>query len=1003
MLRKLRMLPFFGIPCLIMFLGQDLSWSQPTGEMLEFIKKDKTTDEEDGAFLLAVTQWAENDLSAAQKWAYGLKGDNAKDEKVYSYATMGVMDAVAKKGVKPSFEWVKTLSTSEERFDAVTSISCGFKNTPSLEIAEAGIILESGSPEQLNVASSFVSASAKEVPELIKFAQKVDNEEYKNAIIDSCFFAINKTDPEEAIRLWAALPNDQKKDQLFGRYFAKSVENRPTIEALEWLKVHTFEGFNKERTRDNVIQKWTDSDPDAAGDYVLKEFGNNPNWLQILNYTETLSKQWPDKVFPWLKKLPNSEEVAFYATRYADKLRKQNPQLFDKIKKETKDSVIIKALDHASFAEASLKGPQEACKMYMTLDQKAKKDLEVEFLFSCLKWHEATPVEFMRWARTLRKEQFDSINFFLLVTSKKFDSDERKTYIADEMALGPKRESAIIAIAQKKVGDDPKGAALWAQQLPLDNARVEAINAVAWSWSLKNPSDACDWLIFISNTLPDNSQCLFIPFVNLSNTDPLLALQKAKKLKTSKARDTIITLIAFGLAEKDPGQLQLQIKSTKDPEDRNILLSTLLGTSLENPESCKKVADWLLEFEPCPFENKTTNYFNYLLKTWGKADRKSCLEWVRGAPTKSSDQAALKAVIIANLLAGDDPFLSGKIPALNYGAGSSFNESQNKKSASGTKNALPQKRLKVARRDNNQWSPRILRKTVRGDRALLITMICFGAIAVFGMIKAWTLLRSKLIPWPIRISLSYVHLVFYCSFIFGINQFTEKYSILSEATAVEVAATCFAMCLMAGYYFVFTNQCAAGSRAFLVFGILFTCIGIAGTGGAILHNSNPAQPIGVLLSGLFPLLGSLPTSSREFRKNSRVSKQSIPRHLIYSALPLLAICVYGVGGDIIKNIGSNSKLSLYMLFMFLPAITIWLGPIYWGLRWRDGFALRFYQILLLAVCLFSFFLIFGFFTSGLNIKVLIEYLFLSLSFCISLALTFHSSVRKWAQGLRPAL
>jgi len=997
------MWPFFGVFCMIMFLGQDLSWSQPTGEMLEFIKKDKTTDEEDGAFLLAVTQWAEKDLSAAQKWAYGLKGDNAKDEKVYSYATMGVMDAVAKKGVKPSFEWVKTLSTSEERFDAVSSISCGFKNTPSLEIAEAGIILESGSPEQLGVASSFVSASANEVPGLIKFAQKIDGKEYGNAIIDSCFYVLNKQDPEEAIKLWEALPNDQKKDQLFGRYFAQSVENRPTIEALEWLKVHTFDGFNKERTRDNIIQKWTDSDPDAAGEYVLKEFGKNPKASQILNYTETLSKQWPEKVLPWLRKLPNSEKETFYADRYAEKLREQNPKLFDKTKKETEDPIIIKALNHASFSGASTKGPQEACKMYMALDQKAKKDLEVEFLFSCLKWHEATPVEFMRWARTLRKEQFDSINLFLQVTSKKIDSDERKAYIADEMALGPKRDSAIFAIAQKKVGDDPKGAALWAQQLPLDNARVEAIDAVAWSWSLKNPSDACDWLIFISNTLPDNSQCLFIPFVNLSNTDPLLALQKAMKLKTGEARNTIITLIAFGLAEKDPGQLQVQIKSTKDPEDRNFLLSILLRTSLENPESCRKVADWLLEIEPCPFQRKETNYFFYLLKTWGNADRKSCLEWVRSAPTTDSDQAVFKAVVIANLLAGDDPFLSGKIPAPNNGTGSSFNEFQNKNSASGSKNAFPQKKLKVARKDSNQWSPRILHKPVRGDRALLIIRIFFGAIAVLGIIKAWTLLRSKLIPWPIRISLSYVHLVFYCSFIFAIIQITEKYSILSEATAVEVAATCFAMCLMAGYYFVCTNQCAAGSRAFLVFGILFTCIGIAGTGGAILHNSNPAQPIGVLLSGLFPLLGSLPKSSREFRKNSRVSKQSIPRHLIYSALPLLAICVYGVGGDIIKNIGSNSKLSLYMLFMFLPAITIWLGPIYWGLRWRDGFALRFYQILLLAVCLFSFFLIFGFFTSGLNIKVLIEYLFLSLSFCVSLALTFHSSVRKWAQGLRPAL
>jgi len=241
------MLPFFGIPCLIMFLGQDLSWSQPTGEMLEFIKKDKTTDEEDGAFLLAVTQWAEKDLSAAQKWAYGLKGNNAKDEKLYSYATMGVMDAVAKKGVKPSFEWAKTLSTSEERFDAVSSISCSFKDTPSLEIAEAGLILESGSGEQVCVGNLFVSASAKEVPELIKFAQKIDNEEYKNAIIDSCFFSINEKDPEEAKKYGKHFRMIEKKINYFAVTSPNLSKTNHRLRLLNGLRcIHLMDLIKKE-------------------------------------------------------------------------------------------------------------------------------------------------------------------------------------------------------------------------------------------------------------------------------------------------------------------------------------------------------------------------------------------------------------------------------------------------------------------------------------------------------------------------------------------------------------------------------------------------------------------------------------------------------------------------------------------------------------------------------------------------------------------------------------
>jgi len=994
------MWPFFGVFCMIMFLGQDLSWSQPTGEMLEFIKKDKTTDEEDGAFLLAVTQWAEKDLSAAQKWAYGLKGDNAKDEKLYSYATMGVMDAVAKKGVKPSFEWVKTLSTSEERFDAVSSISCGFKNTPSSEIAEAGIILESGSPEQLNVASSF-SASAKEVPELIKFAQKVDNEEYKNAIIDSCFFAINDTDPEEAIKLWAALPNDQKKDQLFGRYFARSVENRPTIEALEWLKVHTFDGFNKERTRDNIIQKWTDSDPDAAGEYVLKEFGKNPKASQILNYTETLSKQWPEKVLPWLRKLPNSEKETFYADRYAEKLRDQNPKLFDKTKKETEDPIIIKALNHASFSGASTIGPQEACKMYMALDQKAKKDLEVEFLFSCLKWHEATPVEFMRWARTLRKEQFDSINLFLQVTSKKIDSDERKAYIADEMALGPKRDSAIFAIAQKKVGDDPKGAALWAQQLPLDNARVEAIDAVAWSWSLKNPSDACDWLIFISNTLPDNSQCLFIPFVNLSNTDPLLALQKAMKLKTGEARNTIITLIAFGLAEKDPGQLQVQIKRTKDPEDRNLLLSVLLGTSLENPESCRKVADWLLEIEPCPFQRKETNYFFYLLKTWGNADRKSCLEWVRSAPTTDSDQAVFKAVVIANLLAGDDPYFSGKIqPSIN-GTGRSLNEIQNKKSSSGTKNVSPQEKIKVARKDNNSWFARILYKEVRGDRASNIMLSVLVALTLFNGFKIWKLSRASLIPKSVRVGVGILSFIFLMSLLPSIYPLFSKENILTKLQVIYLGAYCFSAILITACFQVIANQAARGSRVLLVNGVLLTLLGVVGVPVALFKSGNLPYALSCLLWGVPILICALRKTSREYRVQARSKKTQIPKMLFFSILCHIGFSAFYMIKDVLHLLETNRSLALQLAWMCALGIVLYIGPILWALRWGDKVAFNLYRLFLTCVAVYVISLLFASFPNPSLIRTIINVV-LAILYLIPAVLVFLPSVRNWAKNLKPA-
>lgn len=984
-----------------MFLGQDLTWSQPTVEMLEFIKKDKTTDEEDTAFSLAVTQWAEKDLSAAQEWAYGLKGDNARDKKLYSYATMAVVDAVAKRGLKPSFEWVKTLSTSEERSDAVFSVSGGFMDTPSLEIAEAGLILESGSSEQLAVASLFVSASPKEVPELIKFAQKINEKEYGNAIIDSCFYVLNRQNPEEAMKLWESLPDDPKKEQLFDFYLAQSVENKPPIEALEWLKVHKLGGFNKERTRDNIIQKWTDSDPDAAGEYVLAEFGDNPKPSQILNYTETLSKKWPDKVFPWLKRLPNSEKETFYADRYAEKLREKNPQLFDKTRKEAEDPAIIKALNHASFSGASVKGPQEACIMYIALDQKAKKDLQVEFLFSCLKWHEANPVEFMRWARTLRKEQFDSINLFLLVTSKKIDSEQRKTYIADEMALGPKRDSAIFAIAQKKVGDDPKGAALWAQQLPLDNARVEAIDTVAMSWSLKNPSDACDWLIFISNTLPDNSNTPFFPFVTLSDTNPLLALQKAMKLKTSEARNTIITMVAYRLAEKDPGQLKIQIKGTKDPEDRNFLLSILLGSSLENPESCKKVADWLLEIEPCPFQRKETNYFFYLLKTWGNADRKSCLEWVRSAPTTDSDQAVFKAVVIANLLAGDDPFLSGKIPAPNNGAGSSFNEFQNKISASETKDALPPKGQKNAHKDNNSWYSRILHKEVRGDRASNIMLSVLVALTVFNGFKIWKLSRASLIPKSVRFGVGILSLLFLLTLPQSVYPLFSKENILTKVQVISLGAYCFSAILITVCFWIIANQAARGSRVLFIIGFLFTLLGVVGVPVALLKTGNLPYALSCLLWGVPLLLCALRKTSREYRVQARMNKERIPIMVLFSILSLFGSFAFYMVRHIYKLLETNMSMALQFVWMLPLVIIFYVAPLLWALRWGDKTTLNLYRSIII---LLSAYVLGGLFVSFSDPSWILIFInvVLSILFLSSAVFVFLPSVRSWAKDLKPA-
>jgi len=985
---------------LVVLIWQDLVWSQPTIEMLEFIKKEKTTDQEDEAFVDAVTKWAEKDLTAAQRWAYDLKGDTTKSQNAYSFATMGVMDAVAKRGLRASFDWLRNLNTSEERIDAIIAFQNIFKETPSIEIAEVGRSLDSDSKEQLSLAMGFVAMPPKEVPGLVKYALTLNEEKYKEEIIRACIYAINSKDPEEALRIWETLPNDENKDQIFGQTFSRAIQNKPPVEALEWLKMQTFEGTFKKIAYDIIIQKWLDSEPDEAGNYVFTQQGSKLQQLDIIKYTDSLSKKWPEKVFSWLQRIPNKSERKIYLDEYAKKLRKENPKLFKKIQEETRDPEILNALNQALWSGAIENGPQQLCLYYMGLSDGAKEDRKTEFLISCLRWHDAEPLEFMRWARSLRKDEFSTIILFLHATSRKFDQEETRSYVADEMALGPKRDSAIEAIARKKARDDPKGAAIWAQQLPMDNARVEAIDAITSIWSLKNPSEACDWIVYVCNTLPDNSIGLWFPFLALSKENTLLALQKAMKLKNSSSRSNTISIIGARLAEEDPSQLQLQIKRTQDLQDRGLLLYSLILSSLKTPGSCRKVADWLLQIEAWPFENKENSSFALLLSLWGKNDRKSCLEWVRNAPTQNTQQAALKGVVIANLMAGDDPFYSGRFQGLQQGKVRSINERYQKNISGDLNQTLTKGMLKEAQKKTNPWISRLTDSDIRGDRAIIIWKSLLLALCIFGLLQTWKFLRSGQIPLPLRFTLCFVQLIYYCSLIISIKHITENHNILTKTTVLELASTCLVMLLMTCYFLLFVNQIAAGSRVLLIFCALYTFHSGVGIANAILHKGDLAKSIGVMLFGLLPLLGALPKSCRDYRAKARSSRKAIPKYLLISEVIPLVVCVYFIGGVIMRNIQVNPKYALQIALVFFLVSAIYVGPFVWAFSWGDKMALRIYQLVLLVIVMFCVLWAVSSFKSGDLLAHFVPFV-ISLGAClITLILTFHSSVNKWTKDMR---
>jgi len=973
---------------------------QPTPEMLEFIKKEKTTNEEDDAFVKAVTLWADKDLTSAQKWAYSFEKSDGPNGRNYSYATMGVMDSIAKKGVKPAFEWIKGLNSTDDRIDAIIVFQNFFQNIPAVQVAEAGLILEPGSEEQLSLANGFVSAKPVEVPKLFNFAMELKEEKYRDSILMSALFAINKTDPNAAMNLWESMPEIGYKDQLYGQYFAKSIEGRPAVEALEWLKMHKFDGVCKSGSKSNIIRNWTDSEPDAAGDYILSESGNNPKPIEIMSHVKNLSKKWPEKVLPWLKKLPDGFMRKYHMEKYATELLELNPELFEKIKEETKDPEIFQALDQASFSRAKNKGPEEACRSYLTLNPGPKKEKEMEFLISCLQWHEKNPVEFMRWARTLRGEQFKTINAFLQATSKKYESEESATYVTDEMALGAKRDSAIVSIANKKAREDPKGAALWAQQLPPDNARIEAIEAVAVAWSIKDPSAACDWIKFIADTIPEKSIAIPFPFLALSKTNPLLALQKAIKLKTSLARDNIVSIASHRLSEENSSQLQEFIVQTKDPKDRSLMLSMFLFGSSKDPQEYKKNADWLLQIKPWPFEKGENNPYPALLTLWAEKDGAGCLQWVRGAPIKNTQEAEIKATIIANLMAGNDPFLSGGKDLSSNEDNASLTEGEN------IRQADDETAVTKSQKTFGLWGAKIS----EGLKSTLIVCLFMAGSIGWSFFKLKRIFLKQDIPRVIKITVCLMALYAFAGVVF--QYFVRVRAIghpLLNVNFETVFGELFVYFIYAIILILLVNQTLKGSRVVSLiasFGIIWGVISfylafiwqkqnphMLATGTIF----NPFLGLNYLLVGALFVWLFRNSKAKEFRAQKRSNKKGIPPIIWVSFLLLNGQLFFGAiyslytqksGGVLTFVFGAVLLLSLFWL------------PILSGLRWGDPFALRIFYFVCLIYLSFPLYFLFKNLTSSpleisrSNLSYLVAYL-------LACGILFLPSMRKWARELKP--
>lgn len=285
--------------------------------------------------------------------------------------------------------------------------------------------------------------------------------------------------------------------------------------------------------------------------------------------------------------------------------------------------------------EKGIRDPKEA--VLFSLERKNEGfNFEFPFYFAS-EWHRKNPKEYMEWARSLRKEEYDLALQATLDTKQNEGTEEADEYVQEAMARGPKRNQALGVIAYKKASHNPEKAAEWASQLKLDDeARVDALNMVAMIWATAEPEKTIEWIVDISDTLPSeltgNSTSIsaFFTLTKLFERNPKLAFQKATELKNPDVRNPEVFRIAGMWAGKNMNELKKEITRLDDKEKMKPAVMGLVdGASKMKDPDFPEIANWLLRLEPFPQPGPVPcgDLFSILISKWIRSDGDGCMKW----------------------------------------------------------------------------------------------------------------------------------------------------------------------------------------------------------------------------------------------------------------------------------------------------------------------------------------------------------------------------------------
>lgn len=435
-----------------------------------------------------------------------------------------------------------------------------------------------------------------------------------------------------------------------------------------------------------------------------------------------------------------------------------------------------------------LKDPKAAVLYALEKQKEGHSDVSFPYFHGRV-WYKKNPKQFMEWASALNKEQFRQANTCTTFLPNNINSSEGDEFVRDKMARGEKRNEAIFSICRKKVLQNPREAASWAESFPEHDAgRIYAINSVTYWWSRKNPYDAINWLNSICEVLPSSEDSAMISqsvthcYNEIYKESPAIALDWATKNPNKQIRDQECYRLMKKWVTTDKDTPRAYISEVSDPQIRLPLWVGYLSDCKLSYDEFPVVADWLLSLEASPFKDGEIGLFPNFLSKWINKDPKGALAWIKNAPTFDKQDGAAKGNIVASLMAGENPYTSKRFSKEEKGKTikETIAEILSGSAMATTPSAMPS-------------------KPVSKDVAQLVWSGVLVLLIAFSIRKTFQIAVCDAPLWTVKTPLILTVFIFLFSGLLGLHQSVAKTCISVEGSVLELAASCFSSMFIVGY------------------------------------------------------------------------------------------------------------------------------------------------------------------------------------------------------------